>query len=638
MKIKDLLCMGLVSALVFTSCANNDDFSEWNDGTQPIKFTSSIQGMTTKATDAQWAEGDEVGIFMKAGNADLSSAISSNKKFLTSAAGVLSAATAGDALYYPADGSDVDFVAYYPYTASLSGTTYSVDVANQENQAAIDLLYSNNAKGLNKESGSPALTFSHKLAKIVMNIETDGSIQSLSGLAVSLNGFNTKADFSLVDGTLSNAGTTAAINMLVNEAARTAEAIIVPGNQNSAKVSFSLNGITKEAAIPTSTFEGGNKYIYTVKLSHSGEVMSIQFGESTITDWTDVPSGNIDVDFNEGTETPEEGIVITADKPFVEEFLEDQGDFTIDNKVLPEGTNFVWRWDSYHCMKASAFISGVKYPSESWLISPAFDLSQTTNPVLSFEHTQRYATNVTEELSLWVKETGTDNWQQIEVSNFNDGSDWTFVTTTIDLKAYVGKTINFAYKYVSTATSSATWEVTNIKVSDGESGGEDPEPTTENIVTNPGFEDWTGTLPTGWDNSKYTTGEVVKETSIVYEGSNSLRQTSASGTNKVQQEVAVTGGQKYIIRYRFLDNDTKASSRYWFAWVAGSSSLNEESKEIQQQDYSKDSADWQTVEMEVTAPATATKLRYEVRTYRNMDTNEAGGYIYYDNMELIPVK
>ena len=107
-------------------------------------------------------------------------------------------------------------------------------------------------------------------------------------------------------------------------------------------------------------------------------------------------------------------------------------------------------------------------------------------------------------------------------------------------------------------------------------------------------------MPTAWDNATYNTGEIVKETSIKHGGNNSLRQTSASGTNKIQQEVAITAGKKYRISYWFLDNDTKASSRYWFAGTV--------------------------------------KMRYEVRTYRNMDSNEAGGYIYYDDMELVEIQ
>lgn len=39
--------------------------------------------------------------------------------------------------------------------------------------------------------------------------------------------------------------------------------------------------------------------------------------------------------------------------------------------------------------------------------------------------------------------------------------------------------------------------------------------------------------------------------------------------------------------------------------------------------------------IEITMPENVVKVRFEIRTYRNMTTNEAGGYIYYDDMELI---
>lgn len=34
-------------------------------------------------------------------------------------------------------------------------------------------------------------------------------------------------------------------------------------------------------------------------------------------------------------------------------------------------------------------------------------------------------------------------------------------------------------------------------------------------------------------------------------------------------------------------------------------------------------------------PENVVKVRFEIRAYRNMTTDEAGGYIYYDDMELI---
>lgn len=169
--------------------------------------------------------------------------------------------------------------------------------------------------------------------------------------------------------------------------------------------------------------------------------------------------------------------------------------------------------------------------------------------------------------------------------------------------------------------------------------GGDPEPIGENLLINPGFEDWTGELPMGWDN-KYNTGEIVKEVTIKHSGNNSLRQKSQTGTNKIQQEVAVEGGKKYRLSYWFLDNDPKARSRYWFALVdEAGKTVNDLNSEIQQSAYSVDNSEWQQVEIEITLPKNVVKIRYELRTYRRGDEQGTdGGYIYYDDMELVEIK
>ena len=169
--------------------------------------------------------------------------------------------------------------------------------------------------------------------------------------------------------------------------------------------------------------------------------------------------------------------------------------------------------------------------------------------------------------------------------------------------------------------------------------GGDPEPIGENLLINPGFEDWTGELPMGWDN-KYNTGEIVKEVTIKHSGNNSLRQKCQTGTNKIQQEVAVEGGKKYRLSYWFLDNDPKARSRYWFALVdEAGKTVNDLNSEIQQSAYSVDNSEWQQVEIEITLPKNVVKIRYELRTYRGGDEQGTdGGYIYYDDMELVEIK
>lgn len=302
MKLTNLLCMGALSALVFTACVNNDDKSEWNDGSQPVSFTSSIQGVNSRAVDNKWSAGDKVGIFMKAAGGELSAATDVNKLYTTNDAGILTASNADNALYYPSNGSSVDFIAYYPYTASLANNTYVVNVANQTNQPAIDLLYSNNATGFAKGSANkPQLQFTHKLSQIVFNITKDATITNLVGLKVTFKGMNTTANFTLADGKLANAGTIADIAASVNESAATATTIVLPATAlSNVKVVFELNGKSYTADYPQASLAEGSRYTHNVKLSDSNGQPVIEMEAATITNWITVPGSDIDVDFGDG--------------------------------------------------------------------------------------------------------------------------------------------------------------------------------------------------------------------------------------------------------------------------------------------------------------------------------------------------
>lgn len=644
MKISNLLYMGALSTLALVSCTNNDDNSEWY-GSEGIVFTTAIQSRVSGNT---WNANDEVGIYMMNAGSGIEAATAQNKKYIAQTNGTLTAAP-GNGIYLPESGN-VDFIAYYPYTTSVSGNKLAVNVSDQSNPAAIDLIYSNGTKGVAATTATTiSLGFTHQLTKVTLNVTKDETIETLNGLGVNIKGISTEGEFNLADGTLTaTAGTNnkdVAMYIDAQGTTATATAIILPTaastDQTSLNLTFNLNGQSFTHTISdASIFEKGTNVSFNAKLSINNGKPVVTVGNATISNWTEKPGGDINVDFDGGTQPGGETVVLD------ESFATGQGSFTIDNKQLPNGEgSFVWNLGSFNddkFMKASAYIGGTKYASESWLVSPLVDLSQATTATLTFDHAHNYAGTAEEEFTLWATETSADNWQQLTIDKY--GSGFKFTTATIDLSAYAGKTIKFAFKYVSTTDAAGTWEIKNVKViANGKGGGTiDPEPEPEpgiNLLTNPGFEDWTSKLPTAWDNATYNTGEIVKETSIKHGGNNSLRQTSASGTNKIQQEVAITAGKKYRISYWFLDNDTKASSRYWFAMVGSDGkTINDINKQIQQSDYSADNAEWQQVTIEFTAPAGTVKMRYEVRTYRNMDSNEAGGYIYYDDMELVEIQ
>lgn len=642
MKISNLLYMGALSTLALMSCTNNDDNSEWY-GSEGIVFTTAIQSRVSGNT---WNANDEVGIYMMNAGSGIEAATAQNKKYIAQTNGTLTAAP-GNGIYLPESGN-VDFIAYYPYTTSVSGNKLAVNVSDQSNPAAIDLIYSNGTKGVAATTATTiSLGFTHQLTKVTLNVTKDETIETLNGLGVNIKGISTEGEFNLADGTLTaTAGTNnkdVAMYIDAQGTTATATAIILPTaastDQTSLNLTFNLNGQSFTHTISdASIFEKGTNVSFNAKLSINNGKPVVTVGNATISNWTEKPGGDINVDFDGGTQPGGETVVLD------ESFATGQVSFTIDNKQLPNGEgSFVWSLGSFNddkFMKASAYIGGTRYASESWLVSPPVDLSQAATATLTFDHAHNYAGTAEEEFTLWATETSADNWQQLTIDKY--GSEFNFTTATIDLSAYAGKTIKFAFKYISTTAAAGTWEIKNVKVvANGEGGGTvDPEPEPGiNLLTNPGFEDWTNELPTAWDNKTYNTGEIVKETSIKHGGNNALRQTSASGTNKIQQEVAITAGKKYKISYWFLDNDTKASSRYWFAMVGSDGkTINDINKQIQQNDYSTDNTEWQQVTIEFTAPAGTVKMRYEVRTYRNMDSNESGGYIYYDDMELVEIQ
>lgn len=305
-------------------------------------------------------------------------------------------------------------------------------------------------------------------------------------MGVNIKGISTEGEFNLADGTLTaTAGTNnkdVAMYIDAQGTTATATAIILPTaastDQTSLNLTFNLNGQSFTHTISdASIFEKGTNVSFNAKLSINNGKPVVTVGNATISNWTEKPGGDINVDFDGGTQPGGETVVLD------ESFATGQGSFTIDNKQLPNGEgSFVWNHGSFNddkFMKASAYIGGTKYASESWLVSPPVDLTQATTATLTFDHAHNYAGTAEEEFTLWATETSADNWQQLTIDKY--GSGFKFTTATIDLSAYAGKTIKFAFKYISTTDAAGTWEIKNVKVvANGEGGGTvDPEPEPE---------------------------------------------------------------------------------------------------------------------------------------------------------------
>ena len=160
--------------------------------------------------------------------------------------------------------------------------------------------------------------------------------------------------------------------------------------------------------------------------------------------------------------TPPQGI-------FSETFATDQGSFNIVDVNLPQGLNYVWsHYDNANCMKGSAYYQQA-YDAESWLVSPAIDLSEVSAATLSFEHAVNYNTDPQSALTVMVSTNYNGNvasatWNELTLSAWPDGDSWTFVTATASLNQYVGQQVTIAFKYTSTSSTASTWEIRNLVV------------------------------------------------------------------------------------------------------------------------------------------------------------------------------
>ena len=153
---------------------------------------------------------------------------------------------------------------------------------------------------------------------------------------------------------------------------------------------------------------------------------------------------------------------------FSETFASGQGQFTIEDVMLPQELTYVWQHDaSYSCMKASAYVNQA-YAAESWLISPIIDLSNASAATLKFDQAVNHA-SPDGALSVMISTDYDGNvfqstWTELSLSQWPAGNNWTFINSTADLNPYLGQRVTIAFKYTSNFNASATWEVKNFVV------------------------------------------------------------------------------------------------------------------------------------------------------------------------------
>lgn len=277
--------------LMLAGCSSNlEDNGRPDNSPVPLQVNSGIQ---TRATNADWAKDDCIGIYMLSAENNSVLPDADNRCYVAQAGGANVAfmpAAPEHTIYYPIDGSAVDFTAYYPQQ-SLMGDVYPLNVVDQSNLSSIDLMTAT-AAGHSKEAPAVSFRFRHRLAMLQLSISAGIGITAadLEGVEVEVTRQRASGTYHILSDVFSiSSEAETAIKLNTTADGTKAQAILLPndvdGNAPLAErqLVFKLKdtGKTFYWSIPdTKYFKSGDKNLYEIVINHTNLDVT-----SSIEDW-----------------------------------------------------------------------------------------------------------------------------------------------------------------------------------------------------------------------------------------------------------------------------------------------------------------------------------------------------------------
>ena len=295
--MKKTLCWLPLAALLMAGCSSDYTPSEQLDGPVPIHLTVSVNDLTRATTaiqSAQFGANQTFYAYFPTG------VTPSTTTFETSDASGNTICT-GTQPYFNQSATSASVHAYYPYVTGENGatvtnatTSFTVQTAQNvdDNYRLSDLMYGTTASAIAKDSKSvtAALTFTHRLSKIIINATAGSGISEIQEIRI-IGGYRTIA---ITDGTtltlnaeasgLSDANsTTSYITMYAGGSATTANcaAIIPPQTIDGNFIQVVTDKGTATYALSSKAFAGA--YQYTTNLTVNLAAIN---ATTTITPWT----------------------------------------------------------------------------------------------------------------------------------------------------------------------------------------------------------------------------------------------------------------------------------------------------------------------------------------------------------------
>lgn len=195
----------------------------------------------------------------------------------------------------------------------------------------------------------------------------------------------------------------------------------------------------------------GNQYVLRVSSAHNTQITKIVIYKADGT----AGGGSTTEPTEPATTEPVAALSI--------DFTKGQGDWTIKDVNISTLT-YVWANDTKYGMKATAYVSGTRHETESWIVSPAVTVTEGT---LVFNEAANYFTDaagLAKYTDVLVSTDDGASWNSLTVTRATTGASWTFADSNADLSAYKGRTIRLGFKYTSDTEVAGTWEIKTVEI------------------------------------------------------------------------------------------------------------------------------------------------------------------------------
>lgn len=277
----NILLFAAAALTVLTACSSDDATTEApNEQRTPVTLKhTTVDATETRAAqnlnDGTFASGEEIKVRISNTGADSWT----DYDFTTAAAGAMSPASTVP--YYPAGAQNIDLVAYYPATAGTSFTVQT-DQTSDANYKASDLMFAS-VTNQAKQAEAVNLDFTHKLAKICVNVTAGTGVSSIT--SVSLLNVKPTVSFNQATGAVGEASGTATTIAMSNDGAAVIPAQTIGGGL----LSIVTDKGTATYTVASKAFAAGQQY--TINLTVNLRNVGIT---NAITGWT--TEGTVTVD------------------------------------------------------------------------------------------------------------------------------------------------------------------------------------------------------------------------------------------------------------------------------------------------------------------------------------------------------